>query len=77
MFTAEEFDEWRAKARLQMFEDAYELIDKGYFVATSSHPNWRGKIRCKFCKSTGYGGSVEENPYWWGQRHGPNCKQRS
>lgn len=77
MFTQEEFDEWRAEARKQAFIDAERLTRDGFFLPTVMSSRWRGKLRCRFCKATGWGGSVERNPLWWGQHHGPNCKHRS
>lgn len=50
------------------------LVTDSNFVKTSEHPSWQGKIRCRYCKSTGYPGDVVSNNLWWGQKHGYNCK---
>lgn len=44
------------------------------FVATSTHRNWAGKIKCRWCTSKGYAGDFGDID--WKNRHGRNCKKR-
>lgn len=67
MDKAEEIFKRRKRAEEFLFTEAN-------FVKTSSHPSWQGKIKCLYCKATGYPGSVDTNPVWWGRKHGLNCK---
>lgn len=49
-----------------------------HFVKTSEHPSWQGKVRCRYCKRTGWpdynADTSQANPVWWGKKHGPKCK---
>lgn len=48
-----------------------------HFTATSTHKNWKGKIRCAYCKAEGWPDPFGRNPLWWGLRHGDNCKNKA
>lgn len=56
--------------------NALSLVVTDEFEVTSTHANWRGKVKCDHCNAKGYAGSVETNPLWWGQRHGRNCRYK-
>lgn len=49
------------------------------FDFTSSHPNWRGKVKCAHCNKQGYPpnptASVQAHNDWWGNKHGIHCKK--
>ena len=54
-----------------------------HFSKTSEHPSWQGKVRCKYCKASGWPSRDGLDPnwnlstsqhLWWGKKHGANCK---
>lgn len=45
------------------------------FEPTSLHPNWMGKIKCRYCRVTGWVKDVHANKNWT-NKHGANCKKR-
>lgn len=69
-------NEYRAYWRDEYTKQALVQVQHEEFSVTSTHRNWRGKIKCNHCKATGYPGSIEKNPLWWGQTHGRNCVKR-
>lgn len=47
------------------------------FEPTSTHRNWKGKIRCAYCRANGWPDtSLTGWPQWWGHRHGENCARK-
>lgn len=55
-------------------------VSQGHFRPTSMHPSWMGKIKCSYCKTTGWVNKAPSSgpgvTYSWIKRHGNNCKKK-
>lgn len=62
------------KITKQRLEAEAWLAGEPDFVATSVHPSWQGKVKCRYCKSAGWPWKPGFPGNWWGRNHGKYCK---
>lgn len=62
------------KITKQRLEAEAWLSSEPDFVATSVHPSWQGKVKCRYCKSAGWPWKPGFSGHWWGRNHGKYCK---
>ncbi len=47
-----------------------------HFQPTSLHRNWQGKVKCSWCRVSGWVDDPQSNTYHWTHKHGAKCKKR-
>ena len=47
-----------------------------HFRPTSLHRNWQGKVKCSWCRVSGWVDDPQSNSYHWTHKHGAKCKKR-